>query len=191
MSRRSELVAIASMLLLMIAAAMPRFAPDVPHAVRDGVLVVAGVASVWSLLMWRKEQAADASTRAISALYLRESVPAIVGYVIAVMVSIALLKELDATPLRAAVALLPIVPIAFMLRATARYIRGLDELQRRIELEAVALGSVAVALAYLTGGLLQGAKVIQVSGATAMLWVLPALSLAYGMAKRVVARHYG
>lgn len=190
MTRRSESIAIAAMLLLIAAAAAPRLLPGLPGAVSAAAAGIAIVASVYSIVLWRREQSQDAATRALSARYLREATPALLAYVAGAGLSIALLERVDTAALRALVALLPLPAIAIVLRATARYIRDLDELQRRIELEALALGSVAIAFAYLTAGLLHGAGVIKVSATSAMLWVLPSLSLAYAIAKRVVVRHY-
>ena len=190
MTRRSESIAIAAMLLLIVAAAALRLLPGLPGAVSAAAAGIAIVASVYSIVLWRREQSQDAATRALSARYLREATPALLAYVAGAGLSIVLLERVDAPALRALVALLPLPAIAIVLRATARYIRDLDELQRRIELEALALGSVAIAFAYLTAGLLHGAGVIKVSATSAMLWVLPSLSLAYAIAKRVVVRHY-
>lgn len=190
MNQRSELVAIASMLLLLGAASAHRLLPGLPVGITLAGFVAGTVSGGYSLVLWRREQALDPSTRALSRRYLRECLPAMFGYVAAVALSLWLLRRVDETWLRALIALLPVPPIAMSLRATARYIRGLDELQRRIELEAVALGSVGVAMAYLTGGLLQAARLTDVAGVTAMIWVMPSLCLGYAIAKRFVVRHY-
>jgi hypothetical protein len=191
MNPRSELLALVSMLLLIGTAMADRLVPGVPGVAVSAGLVASAAVGAWSILLWRREQAADPATRALSRAYLREFMPAMLVYVIAVVLSVWLLRRVDGTGLRTVVALLPVFPIALGLRATARYIRGLDELQRRIELEALALGSVALAFAYLTAGFLQSAKVLDVSAEAAMVWVLPGLSVAYCVAKRFVVRHYG
>jgi uncharacterized membrane protein YdcZ (DUF606 family) len=190
MTQRSEILAIAAMILVVAAAVASRLAPHLPAAVTASTLSLASGIAVYSLVLWRREQARDPLTRALSRIYLREFMPAMLGYAAAVLLSVWLLRDVESTGLRALVALLPVLPIALCLRATARYIRGLDEMQRRIELEAIALGSIGVAFAYLTGGFLQAARVAEVSATTAMLWVLPALCLAYGIAKCFVVRHY-
>lgn len=190
MSQRSETLALLSMLLLMAAVAASRHLPGLPAALPIAGTVAGAGLGFYSIVLWRREQAANSATRALSQAYLREFLPPMLGYTLAVLLSVWLLRHVDAGWLRALVALLPVAPIALCLRATARYIRGLDELQRRIELEAVALGSIGVAFVYFTGGFLQGARVIDVSGTTTMLWVLPSLCLAYAIAKRVVVRHY-
>jgi len=82
-------------------------------------------------------------------------------------------------------------PIAMTLRAMIRYIRDADELQQRIELQAVSFAAAFVSLLYLTGGLLQSARVLDVAASAAMIWVFPLVCLAYGLAKIVVSRRYG
>ncbi|MCY1458106.1 hypothetical protein D9M71_754590 [compost metagenome] len=112
------------------------------------------------------------------------------AYAVLLVVSILLLKQVESAPLRALIALLPVPPIAFVLRAMIRYIRDVDELQQRIELEAVSFATAFVSVVYLTGGFLQSAKVIDVPSNVAMIWVFPLVCLAYGLAKAVVARRY-
>lgn len=190
MNQRSESLALVSMLLMLGGAIASRQWPHLPMAAMNAIVVLGAGIGVVSILLWRREQAQDPSTRALSRAYLREFLPAMLVYMGAVFLSVRLLRDAEGTALRAAIALMPALPIALALRATARYIRGLDEMQRRIELEAMTLGSVFVAFAYLTAGFLQIARVLQVSAATAMVWVLPALGLAYAIAKRFVVRHY-
>jgi len=68
-------------------------------------------------------------------------------------------------PLRALVALAPLLPSLLYVRSIARWIRGMDELQRRIQLEACLFATtgtifVATALNLLsTAGVLRGTRV--------------------------------
>ena len=96
----------------------------------------------------------------------------------------------EAPALRALVALAPLPPIAAALRAIVRYIRDADEMQQRIELEAVCVATALVSLLYMAGGFLQAAKVIDVPAAAAMIWMFPLVCFTYGLAKVVVARRY-
>ena len=82
------------------------------------------------------------------------------------------------------------IPTDDAVRAIARYIRDSDELQRRIELEAVSTSTALVALLYLTAGLLQMAKVIELPAGPAMFWVFPLVCLGYGVAKGIIAWRY-
>lgn len=122
--------------------------------------------------------------------YTRTLVVAMAAYAGLLIVSLLLLRQIEGAGLRALVALLPVPPIAFVLRAMVGYIRDIDELQQRIELEAICIAAAGVSLAYMTGGFLQGAQVIDVPASAAMLWVFPSICGVYGLAKLVVARRY-
>lgn len=66
------------------------------------------------------------------------------------------LKELQLDPwLRVTVALLPVIPTAVFLWLAIAKIRGLDELQRRVHLEALAIAFPLAILLLWTLGLLQ------------------------------------
>lgn len=66
------------------------------------------------------------------------------------------LEELQLAPgLRVAVALLPVLPTAVFLWLVITNIRGLDELQRRVHLEALAIAFPLAILLLWTLGLLQ------------------------------------
>lgn len=134
--------------------------------------------------------ACDTGTPALRRRYLREFAPAMLAYVLTLWVSVWWLQHLQGPWLRAVVALLPVPPVALAVRAIVRYIRDADELQRRIELEAVSIATACVSLAYLAGGFLQAAGVIEVSASAAMIWLLPLVCLAYGVAKVAVARRF-
>lgn len=95
-----------------------------------------------------------------------------------------------ATWLRAMVSLLPVIPITLAVRAVVGMILASDELQRRIDLEAIAVSSVLVGLGSLTLSLLITADVVQLTGRQATLWVFPALWLGYGLARIWAARRY-
>ncbi len=94
------------------------------------------------------------------------------------------------TALRALVSLLPMIPITMAVRAIVQVVLQGDELQRRIDLEAIAVSSVFVGLASLTLSLLIKAQVVSISGISALLWVFPALWLGYGLARLWAARRY-
>ena len=156
-----------------------------------GLLAGVGASGLFlALLMWWSPEACDVGTPALRKRYLREFMPAMVGYVVALLLSLWLLKSIEGGLLRAVVALLPLPPIALALRAMIRYIRDSDELQRRIELEAVSIATAFVSLGYLAAGFLQSAKVVDIPASAAMIWVFPLVCLVYGIAKASVSRRY-
>ena len=116
---------------------------------------------------------------------------AVGAFALALFLSLWLLRRgIDPLPLRALVAVLPVLPLALMMRAALRYLREIDELQRRIETEAIGIASLLVALLYFAGGLLQKAKVVDLDAAMAMIWVFPLLCAVYGITKMVLTRRY-
>lgn len=131
-------------------------------------------------------------TPALRRRYLREFVPAVLAYMAMLFLSLEWLKHIDAglVGMRAIVALLPIPPVALMLRAIVRRIRDADELQRRIELESVSLATATVSLLYMAGAFLQLAKVIDLAAADTLLWAFPLICLVYGLVKLVVSRRF-
>lgn len=93
-------------------------------------------------------------------------------------------------PLRSLVALMPMVPVVWMIRVTVMTILARDEMQRRIDLEAIAIASLGVGLGSLSLALLTISGAWDISGRTALTWVFPALCLCYALARHWVARRY-
>jgi hypothetical protein len=189
--------------LAAAAAAWLAFAPasPLPDIVRGFVAgILAGLAfggllfvlvrTVPPLRNWADQAGCGDSTPALRRRYLREFLPAMAAYVVALGASLWLLRIVEEPVLRAMLALLPVPPVAFAVRAIIRHIRDSDELQRRIELEAVSAATALVSMLYLAGGLLQMAKVIDIPSGQAMFWVFPLICMTYGLAKAFVSGRY-
>ncbi len=149
--------------------------------------------ALWLVPAWRRhvrEKMSDPVLMAQQRRYNRDFMPPMVAYVAVMLVWKPLLARIDATWLRFAIALLPVVFLVLVIRAMARYVRGCDELQRRMELEAVAISAAVVSALFMALGFLQSAKLIAIPAEVAMLWVFPALCLSYGATKLVIARRY-
>lgn len=190
MVRSARYYALSGGLLLAAAIACQQLAPGLPDFL-SGVLygLAIGLLFVAVVRAFRPE-GCDEVTPAVRRRYLREILPAMVGYIAAVFLSVWLLKRVDAPALRALIALLPVPGIALAMRAIVHRIRDADELQRRIEVEAVSIAAAFVSLGYLAAGFLQRAKVIDVPSSTAMIWVFPLVALSFGVAKAVLGRRY-
>lgn len=140
---------------------------------------------------WWRSHCDDMYAQPAGRRYLRALWPALVAYSLALFASIFLIKRgIESVPLRALVAVLPVLPIALIMRAALRYLREVDELQRRIETEAIGVASLLVSMLYFAGGLLQKAEVIDLDAAAAMIWVFPLLCGTYGIAKMILTRRY-
>ena len=175
-----------------LAIGLPRLFPGaIPDAATTLLYVLALMLAFMALLRWRMPDGCDAAPAVLRRRYTREMAIAMGAYTVILFFSVWLLKRADMAPaLRALVALLPLPPIAFALRAMVRYIRDVDEMQQRIELEAVSIATALVSLAYMAGGFLQAARVIDIPAAAALIWLFPLVCFTYGLAKAVVSRRY-
>ena len=140
---------------------------------------------------WWRSHCDDMYAQAAGRRYLRALWPALALYSLTLFASIFLIRRgIESVPLRGLVAVLPVLPIGWMMLAALRYLREVDELQRRIETEAIGIASLLVSLLYFAGGLLQKAKVVDLDAAMAMIWVFPLLCAVYGITKMVLTRRY-
>jgi hypothetical protein len=118
--------------------------------------------------------------------YLKEFGTSMAAYVVVVFASVWLLKHHVHSPLRFFVAVLPVVPAAFAMRAAIRYFRGLDELQRRIQIEGLAFSFNATCLIALSWGFLQNAGLPHAD----VIWVAPLLVFLWGIGTCISKRRY-
>lgn len=128
--------------------------------------------------------------RHVSRRYLREFLPAMAAYVAVLFLSTWALRHVDATALRVLLALAPVVPMALAGRAALRFVRDSDELDRKILLEAFALAALVLTLGTFSLGLLTIAKVVSVQAGTALVWILPAYCVLYGLFASLARRRY-
>ncbi|MBQ4854923.1 hypothetical protein IMW82_09605 [Rhodanobacter sp. B2A1Ga4] len=129
--------------------------------------------------------------RAVHKRYLREFLPAMLAYVVLIVLSGLLLPKLASLPWRVGLALLPLLPIVLAIRAMVRVLRDQDELERRIDLESFAIAAMATGFGFFSFGLLLLADVgWQVRGGAVAIWVMPCLFATFGLAKLVVVWRY-
>ena len=77
-------------------------------------------------------------------------------FIVSYFVSRTMLElEPAAVPLRVVAALLPVAPFAWMLWEIVRGVRGMDELEQRIQLEALAVAFPLTLMLLMTLGLLE------------------------------------
>lgn len=141
-------------------------------------------------LLWFTPDMSDAVPKRLSRRYQREVWPAMTAYVLSMLVWKRVLGMVDATWLKAVVALAPALFVLWVMRAFVRYVRDSDEMQRRIELESGSIAGLLVSGLYLALGFLQTADLIDIPSKVAMIWVFPLLCMVYGIAKIFIARRY-
>jgi len=129
-------------------------------------------------------------TRTLQQRYLCEFLPTMLGYVIVLPISITPLLRVELSTVgKVVVALLPVVPMVFVVRAMLRHMLRQDELQQRIELQAVAITCAVIGMASFSLGFLQNVRVLP-SPPWLMLWVLPLTIGVYGVVRFLLARRY-
>jgi uncharacterized membrane protein YhdT len=131
--------------------------------------------------------------RTVHRQYIKSIIPAMLAYVAVLFGSVFLLKNAGSEfPVyaRAALSLAPVVPIVFVCRAMIRFLQSCDELERKIELEAIAISCLLNGLIFLALGFLASAKIIFLDGGLVAIWVFPALCGLYGLTKCITSWRY-
>lgn len=107
-------------------------------------------------------------------------------YAVIVFISAWLLNNVAVAAWRVPVALLPVIPMIMGLVAFVRFFRTMDELQKRIQLDALAFAFIASGLLTFTYGLLQNAGLPQVS----FIAVFPLMIALWGVGSVFASRRY-
>ena len=125
------------------------------------------------------------SQAAASRAYVREFFIAMAAYVVAVLVTVKLTPDIDPV-LRVPFVLIPLIPSAFALRAYLRYLGRMDELGRKIQLEALAIGFGAAGMLTFAYGFLENAGFPQLS----YVFVFPLMIFLWGIGGAIATRRY-
>jgi hypothetical protein len=112
---------------------------------------------------------------------------AMVAYTVVLLVAVTLLNRLDDENIwRLPLAVAPVIPIGFALWAFLRQLGRMDELQRRIQLDAIATAAGATGMITATWGFLELAGVPPLP----TIWVFPLLIALWGLATAFFSRRY-
>ena len=125
------------------------------------------------------------SQRSAARAYTRELGLAMAAYVVVVLVSIKLVGGLD-QPIKTLVAITLLVPAALALFAYLRFLSRMDELGRRIQLEALAFGFGAAGMLTFAYGFLENAGFPQLS----YIWVFPLMIFLWGIGGAIASYRY-
>jgi hypothetical protein len=118
--------------------------------------------------------------------FSRDMFLGMVAYVVVLFASIAYIKDHMDLPARFLIAVLPMIPLVFVARASVRRLTRLDELQKQIQYTALAITVLATALITLTYGFLENVGLPHVN----VLWVWPLMGATWGTASCIAARCY-
>lgn len=122
-----------------------------------------------------------------SKLYMIEFLAAMAAYVVVLIVSITLLiASPPAAWWRIPLALTPVVPILFAMLAFMRFFSRMDELQRRIQLEAFAFSFGVTGIVTFSYGFLVDVGFPTISWG----WIFPLMIALWGIGLGVATRRY-
>ena len=119
--------------------------------------------------------------------YLREFWLALAAYLVAIVFSVNLI---DQTPvgslLRILWVVVPIIPIGFVLVIFLRYLNDVDELQQRIQLQAIAFSAGAISMLTFAYGVLESVGLPQLP----LIYVFPITMTLWGLSLAFLTRKY-
>ncbi|MHB1551918.1 MAG: hypothetical protein ACYCX6_12095 [Vulcanimicrobiaceae bacterium] len=118
--------------------------------------------------------------------YVLELTAGMLAYAAILIASIHALNAGVPAPWRSAVTLAPVVPVAAVFIAIVRFFGGIDELQRKIHLEALAVAAGVTALLAVTYGFLEGVGFPKLTAFATYACIM----LCWGLAAPFVARRY-
>ena len=126
-------------------------------------------------------------SKSVNKLYIKEFGAAMVAYAIVLIVSITLINISPSSAWwRIPLALSPVIPIIFAMIAYMRFMRRIDEMQRRIQFEALAFGFGSSSILTFSYGFLENVGFPHIS----WLWVWPLMIALWGIGGAIAARRY-
>lgn len=115
---------------------------------------------------------------------------AMLVYMVVLLAAFSLVRMVSGLPVKAALALAPVVPILWLIAVMWRRIHDSDELAQRVHLIALGVATAVTGAVTLVVGFLAAGDVIRLDGSV-LIWVFPLLIATYGAARSVVAGRYG
>jgi hypothetical protein len=118
--------------------------------------------------------------------YIIEFGTAMLAYSIVLPISITYLTHHPDAPARVIIALTPVVPMLFALAAMLRFIGRMDEMQRRIQLDAFAVAAGATGLCTFAYSMLENVGAPPIG----LEWILPFIIVVWGVTGAVSTWRY-
>lgn len=118
--------------------------------------------------------------------YIVEFGSAMLAYCIVLPVSVSYLTNHPDSPARYIIALTPVVPMLFALAALLRFLGRIDEMQRRIQLDAFAVAAGATALCTFAYSMLENVGAPRIG----FEWILPFTVVVWGVTGAIATWRY-
>lgn len=123
--------------------------------------------------------------------YRGQLAAAMVAYMAAMLLVWPLSRTAGSVPLKVLLAVVPVLPMLFVIGLMARRISASDEFEQRVHLLALGASTALLGGLSLVGGFLDAAGVVALRGSI-LIWVFPVTMLGYGAARWwLLVRHYG
>ncbi|MDJ0754836.1 MAG: hypothetical protein QNJ45_15025 [Ardenticatenaceae bacterium] len=118
--------------------------------------------------------------------YVVELGSSMVAYTIILFVAIYFLQPPGNELWRIPVALLPVIPLFFALRAVMRFITKMDELQQRIQFQSITFAAITTGFITFSWGMLENANIPPLP----LVWVFPIMIGLWGVSQAYFSRRY-
>lgn len=128
--------------------------------------------------------------RPVHQRYQREFWPAMAAYVLIMLLLWPLLPHVHSGLLKVALAILPVLPVLYVVRAMVRMVLGSDELEQRIHLVGLGIAATVVGMLSLIAGFLVAAHIVDLDGSV-LIGVWPLLVVLYAAGRSWAGRRYG
>lgn len=142
---------------------------------------------------WRPQWLPDEDDRhqqALARRYLREAAPGLLIYAVVLCAAPWLADHRPSAWLLAVLCLAPLLALGLLLRAAWRYLQDADELQRKIELESLAIAALVVSQLYFAAWVLQRFGLVRLATEPALAWVFACIVLVRVLASMWLRRRY-
>jgi len=118
--------------------------------------------------------------------YAREFTITMISYTVVIILSRLTLNNIGDSPWRFPIALLPVIPVIFLIVVFMRYLAAIDELQQKIQLQAIGFAAGTTALLTFAYGFLELVGFPQFS----TFLVFPMMIMLWGLGLSYFSRRY-
>jgi hypothetical protein len=118
--------------------------------------------------------------------YAREFIIAMITYGIVIIIPRLTLNSIKDSPWRFAIELLPLIPVLFLITGFVRYLSGIDELQQRIQLQAIGFAAGTTGLLTFAYGFLE----LESFPSLSTFLIFPLMILLWGVGLAYFSRRY-